>query len=195
MADSYNPQQESRRKYLVPLVLLMLCAAALTGAGYAYSSTVTSGGNQVTGDSMLLSFENGSSARTLSFNIDFDSETVDGKTIWTVNTGKSELSSVFRINLTSTENQEVTAVLFADTVVLAGKELRVTFPELTDNKIMLTSNRGPVEIRAELSGIDVLDGDDEVILDDGTVSTVSEELLKSSNYNLAFRLTATAKTS
>jgi uncharacterized protein YxeA len=43
-------QTGSRKKYLAPVVVLMLCLVALTGAAYAYTTSVTSGQNGVTAD-------------------------------------------------------------------------------------------------------------------------------------------------
>ena len=38
-------EEKSRKKLLVPLVVLLLCAVSLTGAAYAYTSTLTNTGN------------------------------------------------------------------------------------------------------------------------------------------------------
>lgn len=45
MTDTYNDTTGSRKKFLIPLVVLLLCAVSLTGAGYAYQSSVTLEGN------------------------------------------------------------------------------------------------------------------------------------------------------
>ena len=44
----------SRKKFLAPLVVLLLCVVSLTGAAYAYSSTVTVVNNTVTGEEYVL---------------------------------------------------------------------------------------------------------------------------------------------
>ena len=49
----------SRKKYLVPVVVLMLCLVALTGAAYAYSSNLQNSGNKVTSDILSLDLANG----------------------------------------------------------------------------------------------------------------------------------------
>lgn len=49
MTDMYNDQQGSRKKFLVPLVVLLLCGVAMTGAAFAYSTSVNGGGD-VPGD-------------------------------------------------------------------------------------------------------------------------------------------------
>jgi len=47
--------RESRKKFLAPLLVLMLCVVSLTGAAYAYSaSSVTVINNTVTGDEYVL---------------------------------------------------------------------------------------------------------------------------------------------
>lgn len=40
MADQYTDYSESKKKFLVPLAVLLLCGVALTGAAYAYSSNL-----------------------------------------------------------------------------------------------------------------------------------------------------------
>ena len=44
MTDTYNDTTGSRKKFLIPLVVLLLCAVSLTGAGYAYNSSVSNDG-------------------------------------------------------------------------------------------------------------------------------------------------------
>ena len=53
--DNMNTNaRESRKKFLAPLVVLLLCVVSLTGAAYAYSSTVTITGNNVTAEEYVL---------------------------------------------------------------------------------------------------------------------------------------------
>lgn len=54
MTDTYNDTTGSRKKFLIPLVVLLLCAVSLTGAGYAYNSSVTVNDNS--GDTVGLDF-------------------------------------------------------------------------------------------------------------------------------------------
>lgn len=56
MIDSYNDSTGSRKKFLIPLVVLLLCAVSLTGAGYAYNANVTNidNGADVDGISLAL---------------------------------------------------------------------------------------------------------------------------------------------
>ena len=45
MTTQYAEEQGFKKKYLAPLIVLMLCAVSLTGAAYAYSTSVTGHGN------------------------------------------------------------------------------------------------------------------------------------------------------
>lgn len=49
MTTQYAEEQGFKKKYLAPLIVLMLCAVSLTGAAYAYSTSVT-GGADISGD-------------------------------------------------------------------------------------------------------------------------------------------------
>ena len=60
MTDTYNDSTGSRKKFLIPLVVLLLCAVSLTGAGYAYNSSVTVNDNS--GDTVGLDFTYAGSA-------------------------------------------------------------------------------------------------------------------------------------
>ncbi len=47
MSDIYSDGSGSKKKFLVPLVVMLLCTVSLTGAGFAYNSTVTNTANTV----------------------------------------------------------------------------------------------------------------------------------------------------
>ena len=49
MTTQYAEEQGFKKKYLAPLIVLMLCAVSLTGAAYAYSTSVTGHGD-ISGD-------------------------------------------------------------------------------------------------------------------------------------------------
>ena len=50
MNDIQIEERSSKKKLLVPLVVLMLCALSIVGVGYAYSTTVTNSGNNIEPD-------------------------------------------------------------------------------------------------------------------------------------------------
>lgn len=72
-------QTGSRKKLLVPVVVLMLCLVTLTGAAYAYSSSLTNTANTVQEDFISIDLETpdyeedivASSGTTLAFTDDF----------------------------------------------------------------------------------------------------------------------------
>ena len=55
-------EEKSRKKLLVPLIVLLLCAVSLTGAAYAYNSTVTNVENNVHVEGVTLDLKNGENA-------------------------------------------------------------------------------------------------------------------------------------
>ena len=50
MNDIQMEERSSKKKLLVPLVVLMLCAVSVIGAGYAYTTTVTNQNNTMESD-------------------------------------------------------------------------------------------------------------------------------------------------
>jgi hypothetical protein len=54
MTDTYNDTTGSRKKFLIPLVVLLLCAVSLTGAGYAYNASVTVPDNHVVSEDLYI---------------------------------------------------------------------------------------------------------------------------------------------
>ena len=45
MTTQYAEEQGFKKKYLAPLIVLMLCAVSLTGAAYAYSTSISGNGD------------------------------------------------------------------------------------------------------------------------------------------------------
>ena len=79
MTTQYAEEQGFKKKYLAPLIVLMLCAVSLTGAAYAYSTSVTGHGT-IEGDYYsidLYTDADGKSVLTksLSSTDDFDVQT------------------------------------------------------------------------------------------------------------------------
>ena len=58
MTDTYNDTTGSRKKFLIPLVVLLLCAVSLTGAGYAYNSSVQNDSDPFAPEYAALVFTN-----------------------------------------------------------------------------------------------------------------------------------------
>ena len=61
-------QMGSRKKYLAPVVVLLLCLVSLTGAAYAYSSTMTNTGNTIDSDYLSIDLRNGAATDLVKVN-------------------------------------------------------------------------------------------------------------------------------
>lgn len=60
MTDTQSESTGSRKKLLIPLVALMLCAVSIVGVGYAYNSTVTNTFNSVVAEGTTINLYDGS---------------------------------------------------------------------------------------------------------------------------------------
>lgn len=54
MTTNYTENESSKKKYLAPLVVIMLCAVALTGAAYAAYATSVTGNGDIAGKYAVL---------------------------------------------------------------------------------------------------------------------------------------------
>ena len=54
LVDEMINEKSNKKKLLVPIIALMLCAVAVIGAGYAYQSSVTVEDNSVSGGSLTI---------------------------------------------------------------------------------------------------------------------------------------------
>lgn len=69
-----------RKKLLVPIIALMLCAVAVIGAGYAYQSSVSVQNNTVVGGSLVVETETGSFLKDNAPDVIFTQDKVYDKT-------------------------------------------------------------------------------------------------------------------
>lgn len=95
MTDTYNDTTGSRKKFLIPLVVLLLCAVSLTGAGYAYNSTVTIGGGDMdSGVYSVDTYTNGTASTVLITPADENNDLI----VWTTATVHSTDNVTVRAN-------------------------------------------------------------------------------------------------
>ena len=143
MTNSYKKESGSRhKKLLVPLVALLLCAAAMVGVGYAaLMSDVTNTGNVITSDGITLTITDGTDQASGKFDatFGFQSFTTDGFRVfhvdgvvnepWTVGDGDKintdEISSATLIINTRTTAKILINPTFTDRLgdLPAGAEL------------------------------------------------------------------------
>jgi hypothetical protein len=135
MTTQYAEEQGFKKKYLAPLVVLLLCAVSLTGAAYAYSTTVTNSG-EIDGDYISIDmYEKGQSGytvleKTLDADKDFQVYTektvgVDAKYTAKVEAGKLVYTTYVMVssdidNATFTLSGTVTYTAAASSVSGAG---------------------------------------------------------------------------
>lgn len=77
-------QTGSRKKYLAPVVVLMLCLVALTGAAYAYTSSYIVQDNKLSGETFVLEVNDDEGTLITEpitiKGLDFNSDTIHGAT-------------------------------------------------------------------------------------------------------------------
>ena len=87
MTDVYTQENASKKKFLAPVLVILLCMVSLTAAGYAYSSTVVNTDDSVDINGVTLALRNaGDSADVTAAmytvnDIDIATHTVNGKAI------------------------------------------------------------------------------------------------------------------
>lgn len=59
MSDVYTQENGSKKKFLAPVLVILLCMVSLTAAGYAYSATVTNTDDPVIIDGVTLELKKG----------------------------------------------------------------------------------------------------------------------------------------
>ena len=65
--DAYNDSTVNKRKLLIPLVVLMLCSVALTGAAYAYNAQLDGESEDIDVDTLILNFDSATSEGKFNF--------------------------------------------------------------------------------------------------------------------------------
>ena len=114
-------QNNSKKKLIVPLIALMLCAVAVIGIGYGLTSTSSNSGNSVTGTGLVVNLTDGATESEASLGagafatgntISYYTTQNDGKTTYTV-TGAEIGKGTLKITSTDTSKTvaKVTAKL------------------------------------------------------------------------------------
>ncbi|KUE74133.1 hypothetical protein AUQ37_06215 [Candidatus Methanomethylophilus sp. 1R26] len=133
-------QNDSRKKLIVPVVALMLCAVAILGIGYGLTSSSTNENNQVSGTGLVVDLNNGTkslgeggfftnSAQTA---ITYTSTQSNGNFTYTVSGG--EIGKGI-LKITSTDTTKATAKVTA-TLSLQNCEKSSAFTFTMDGKTL-----------------------------------------------------------
>jgi hypothetical protein len=87
MTDVYTQENGSKKKFLAPLLVILLCMVSLTAAGYAYNSTVVNTDDSVDINGVTLALRNAgdtadvTDAMYIVDDIDIATHTVNGRAV------------------------------------------------------------------------------------------------------------------
>ena len=85
MTDVYTQESASKKKFLAPLLVILLCMVSLTAAGYAYSATVDNTDDKIIIDGVTMELKNGTDIVTGAMytfdDIGIDTHTTNGKAV------------------------------------------------------------------------------------------------------------------
>lgn len=85
MSDVYTQESASKKKFLAPLLVILLCMVSLTAAGYAYSATVDNSGNSGDLDGVTMeltgTFQDNGSMYAIT-GLDLATHITNGKALW-----------------------------------------------------------------------------------------------------------------
>lgn len=136
MTDMYSQESSSKKKYLVPLVVLLLCGVAMTGAAYAYSATTNNATIDDTDATYFqVAFKDGDSAvytisasGTVIFNTTYDADTAAK----TYKTAGNEVATIVTMIDTANSNNVPTGYTLSDITVTCEEDSALTFTGTAD---------------------------------------------------------------
>ncbi len=198
MTTEYMEKESSKKKYLAPLVVIMLCLVAITGAAYAYSTTVTGNGD-IKGNYVVLDMydDNGAEAATrytATANLDVvagaftvttdktvttdDSGADKSQYVANVVTGALEYYTILHINTNDTT---------ANTFYLTDPEYQYTAPTATESVTPGTLTLGDLTVKS------VTDSTGATISRQATTGSTGYYILNSTEYyKITFTIAITA---
>lgn len=124
MTADYIENESSKKKYFAPLVVIMLCAVALTGAAYAYSTSV-SGNGDIKGNYVVIDIYNSGEAVQTDIPLAAVSDTINittdtDKTV-TVEDNKYYVASLAKTKITFETYVKINTDLSGKTFTLSVK--------------------------------------------------------------------------
>lgn len=152
----------TKKKLLIPVVVLMLLAVGLTGAAYAYSSSVSNTGNVVDADYLSIDLRTGTAS-------DVEKVQNPGALVFTDNYTYTNLASKqdqvnadvttaklfqYKLKVSSDTNYNKLKVTSEDVSVLLAKQLNATNPTITVGQLfkIYVNTAGNMSGAKELQG-------------------------------------------
>ena len=127
-----SEQNSSKKKLIVPLIALMLCAVAVLGIGYGLTSSSTNTNNVVSGDALVADLRG----------------TGDG----TASLGGGEFAHNVTLKYQTTQTDGVTKASIADTTSVTVGSDSVDAVKIGEGKLFVTgTSAGDVTVKVELS--------------------------------------------
>ena len=207
MTNSYKKESGSRhKKLLVPLVALLLCAAAMVGVGYAaLMSDVTNTGNTIDSDGLTLNITDGVSEASgiLDATVSYQSTTVSNTSGSTrafhvdgINNsqwdGVSAASMInfdtikqadLIINSAKADSLKIVATITPDVTLPAGVALTIGLAKTTSPETNLTA--------AELASYAVIEEENNLIIN--VIVTIGPTFNPVGNISVGFSVKVTAE--
>ncbi len=161
MTTDYIENESSKKKYLAPLVVIMLCAVALTGAAYASYTTSVSGNGDIAGNYVVIDMYKDADLKTASGELQFDTSNLFKVYSLTDRTGDSKTPCVAKVD------SDVKAYFYTylyiktdlkDTSSESTTEKKFTLGEPKLNLIDPDSYTGKIAITQEITITDVKAG-------------------------------------
>lgn len=100
MEQYSDDEQNGKKKLLVPLIVLLLCAVSVIGAGYAYESTLHVNDNPVDGAKITITYNGGSTLPTA----DADSLVIYNEETWGMSEEQEEYMKSYSLFVGSVDS-------------------------------------------------------------------------------------------
>ncbi len=152
MTTDYIENESSKKKYLAPLVVVMLCAVALTGAAYASYATSVSGNGDIAGNYVVIDMYSDEKATTPSGVLQIDTSNLFKVYTQTDRTSDSKTPCVAKVD-ESLEAKFYTYLYIKtdlkDTGSATTTEKQFTMAEPKVQLIKLDSYKGQIAINEQ----------------------------------------------
>lgn len=188
MTTDYMENERFKKRYLAPLVVIMLCAVALTGAAYAYTTSV-SGNGDIAGNYVMIDMYSDDGATSASGELQFD-----GSNLFKVYTATDRTDSTATAPCVAKVDESIKVNIY--TYVRINTDLKdgdnqkqFTLGQPTLNLIKLDDYKGKIAIKTQ--EIKITDPDGEEVPAQESESGGDYTLYGNTIYKVEYTLTFT----
>lgn len=161
--ENETSQKSRKKEYLVPLIVLFLCFASLTGVAYAYTS-IFEDDDEITVKSYILNLDGSTTVDLSDCVLEYDSVVTKGATTYelhdfektiTVKIANANNTTQFRItSLTITSDDAPSGITFNITSPSFNKETNVG-SAVSETTIVITATGSTTETPSETCTINI----------------------------------------